>query len=254
MIIGKALPGHIFLMSLNLHLSISDINTVLGLSEPSKFNPYDDEGIRVYNAKKRLAVISLVTAWETFIEDILKYAFEHRIKNSIDPKDFEKVIKIILDDLKKSEIKPYDIILWTGDNWKRLIEKQFNKDIYSLHTPNADKINELFSHYLKINIIQFWKWTGLSHTKVKDKLQKLIKYRGEFAHRGQSLRNSDGEHHITLSQVNSFRNFIIKLSNCVVDSLGYKKPYTIEKVSGINAGNEEKYISKLELVINKDET
>jgi len=242
---------------MDLDFSISDINTVLELSTIYRTNLKDQDKERIYDAKKRLAIILLVTAWETYIEEVIKSEFSSKLRKSNDANEFKGVFRAIAKNRYQNGITADDILKWTGNGWKDLVKSQFEEDLASkkFNTPNADEIGKLFSHYLNIRIKKWWGWKGMTFAKVVKKLDNLINFRGEFAHRSLSQFRVVGHHRhsIKTSDIEKFKEFILRLAECISASLGYKKKNVdITKQAKMNVLNEDEYVSKLELVKPKE--
>jgi hypothetical protein len=72
-----------------------------------------------------------ITAWEAFIEDALRITFETRLSKAVTPADVNGAFRAIAAEWLNSRTgdkpKPDDLIRWTGDKWKEILNRRFAK-------------------------------------------------------------------------------------------------------------------------------
>jgi hypothetical protein len=127
---------------------VRDLLTYVSLLQDSN-NNVNTEVIR------RSSVVLTVTAWESFIEDILGLHVNHKLDNAKSPADFSSAFNTVADNWYKAiythqENRPNqnDFVKWTGDNWKELIREKLHDDLDSLNTPKSKNIRDLSKRYL----------------------------------------------------------------------------------------------------------
>jgi len=174
--------------TVNFNLAIKEVRDLLdfysGLSEDQNQN---NMNLEVF---KRSSVILMVTAWESFVEDMLGLHINHRLNDAKSPDDISKAFNTVANSwyvaiLNKYENhpKPRDFTRWTGDNWKELIREKLREDLISLNTPKSKNIGNLSKRYLGVDITQEWNMPRITAQQVSGKLDRLIELRGEITHR-----------------------------------------------------------------------
>lgn len=56
-------------------------------------------------------------------------------------------------------------------------------DLRYFHSPNTDKVRNLFKKYLSVDVTQGWTWNNYDPARAKSELDKLVSKRGDIAHR-----------------------------------------------------------------------
>lgn len=148
-------------------------------------------------ALKKSAVILTVTAWETYIEDVLRSEFKQRLQQATAPVDFGKDLEA----LAQAWLAPYreagqypsakDLASWSGDGWKQLLRSRFDEELDALHTPSTKKVSQLTRRYLGVNVTAEWRWPGVNNETAKRRLNELIKLRGNLVHRSRDFWELD---------------------------------------------------------------
>ena len=143
---------------------------------------------REHDIFKRAALILLVTAWETFIEDTLNELFTDRLATAKSPKDIDSTFRAVAHSMADSaKLQPNDLIAWAGDGWKSQIRKRFDEEIASLNTPNSENIQRLFKRYLNNDVTKSWTWQRTTRKIACERLDSLIRLRGGLVHRSKEL-------------------------------------------------------------------
>src|SRR5690606_16294045 len=102
---------------------------------------------------KRAGLVMALTAWETFVEDLLRETLESRLA---------LVLDFPLADLVRGRLEA---------------------DIKHLHNPNSEKTRRLFLDYLDIDVTESWRWPGFEPSAARKNLDRLLKIRGDAVHR-----------------------------------------------------------------------
>jgi hypothetical protein len=110
---------------------------------------------------KRAGLIMAMTAWETYVEDRLQEASNHR-----------------LGVLRNREIADF-------------VTAKLAEEIRRLHNPDYHKTIELFGDYAGVDLRKYWSWNNCDLRTVKEKLGQYMKLRGDIVHRSRTI--SPGE-------------------------------------------------------------
>lgn len=136
-------------------------------------------------------IVLITSFWEAYCEDIAAEAVERLVSDAPNATTLPVALqKRIAKELKAD---PHELAIWrlADDQWRatlqdRLVQLQEERN-RKLNTPNADNIDGLFRDAAGIEKISSgWYWSGMSAEQARDKLNSLIKLRGEVAHRGQA--------------------------------------------------------------------
>lgn len=103
---------------------------------------------------KRAGLVMALTAWETYVEDRVLEAVKHRV--SADATHAERFMLAKLDE-----------------------------ELRRFNTPATDKTRKLFMNYLETDVTTAWHWNGVDVAKAKEKLDALVKKRGDAVHRSK---------------------------------------------------------------------
>ena len=170
--------------------SISDVKTLMSLYDELASTKSGRPHVE-YEVLKRAAIILLVTAWESFIEDMIIQEFEKRLNNANNPKDVQTTFNSFANSWSSKiisrDIKPNELDSLTGDGWKILLLNMCRKEISSFNSPNYDNIDRLFKKYFDISAEQVLKVPGYNKMWIRTNLNGLINYRGNLVHRGKQM-------------------------------------------------------------------
>lgn len=133
-------------------------------------------------------IVLLVACWEAYVEDLTALAFDVLLSNATAASTFPKRVLVRIS--KTVRESPDDMAPWTlaDAGWRNVVTKYkndiFERFIGRLNTPKPAQVNELFEAVIGIsNITSCWHWKGMSATASQEKLTRLVKLRGEIAHR-----------------------------------------------------------------------
>src|SRR5260370_21013950 len=161
---------------------------------------------------KRTGVILAVTAWEAYIEDTLTQQFQERLQKAVAPDAIKSTFNSVSQAWLSSAPKPPDLAKWAGDGWKNVILEKFQHDIFALNTPNSDKLKNLFERYFNLDITKYWKWQKISSNTACQKLDALIKLRGELVHKGKEIFESKAK--VRRSNLVEAQSLVQRLVEC----------------------------------------
>ena len=98
-------------------------------------------------------------------------------------------------------------------------------DLKLFHSPSADRVRQLFQKYVSLDISDAWNWNNCDSAMAKKELNRLVKKRGDIAHR--SLRPSSGgpqpkQHAVTRDDLRKHIHFITQVANSTDSFLAAK--------------------------------
>ena len=106
---------------------------------------------------KRATLIMVLTAWETYIEDVARELFSYKF----------------------GALK--------GCHVGNFMNEQFELRLKTFHNPNSLKTKKLFEEIFGIDVTKQWTWNNYQdQDQVRSTLNKWIKKRGEAVHRSQT--------------------------------------------------------------------
>lgn len=79
----------------------------------------------------------------------------------------------------------------TDDPIQNFYRSSLETDLRSFHSPSTDRVRHIFQKYLSLDVSDAWNWNNCDSTKAKAELNRLVRKRGDIAHR--SLRPANGE-------------------------------------------------------------
>ncbi|HLB46994.1 MAG TPA: HEPN domain-containing protein [Anaerolineales bacterium] len=179
------LHGKIIVAAINCRLQLLDVRTLLFWHRRAKSLILKEDwySLEVF---KRAGIIISVTAWETFIEDVLSVEFAARLAKTETVEqtknNFRRIIKAPID---ANRLTTYDLANFSVDDLKGLISNRFNKELGGLHNPNSKNIRDLSTKFLGSDLTTNWQWRKVSSSVACQKLDTLMKDRGRLAHRNR---------------------------------------------------------------------
>jgi len=106
---------------------------------------------------KRAGLIMAMTAWETYVEDLLQEASAARLNLLSDP----QIVKFV--------------------------SKRLSVEIKRLHNPDYDKTIRLFRDFAGVDLKPYWSWSNHDLETVKQKLGQYLSLRGDIVHRSRVI-------------------------------------------------------------------
>jgi hypothetical protein len=169
-----------------------------------------DSAVAVLN---KSGVILLVACWEAFIEDLAEKTFSSVLGKAKNPYYFPKDVQKLLVKSLKDDPNELKILELAGDGWRGAL-KQYRVEktksfIGGLNTPSAKNIDDLFSGLIGLdNLSKCWSWHKTTPGSARARLTRLIKLRGDIAHRVKSKSGKS----IQKGTVESYLEFIQRLA------------------------------------------
>lgn len=132
---------------------------------------------------KRASLVMSLAALETYIED--------------------RVLEAVSDVCAQSNAE---------DRLKTFYKQSLEVELKSFHSPTVERIRSIFTKYLNLDVAEGWLWNNCSQEQAKIELNRLVKKRGDIAHR--SLRPMPGQpvgHAVTKDDMRRHIHFIKEL-------------------------------------------
>ena len=170
----------------NFEFAIDDVKRLLKLHD-AETKRHSGRPSRQIEFFKRAAIILSVTAWESFIEDTIRSCGRQRIAAAASPFEVEGTFNSIAQSWLQQAPKPPDLADWAGEGWKGILINRLEADLKALNTPSSGNVKALSKRYLDGDITMSWSWKGTSVAIAASRFDKLIRLRGEFAHRGPEI-------------------------------------------------------------------
>ena len=115
----------------------------------------NSEEHKASDALKRSALIMVLTAWETYVEDIVTELFDQKFGA-----------------LRGCQI---------GD----FMERQLELRLKTFHNPNSAKTKQIFEECFGFDVTESWAWNNYQPNQAREILNKWISKRGDAVHRSQ---------------------------------------------------------------------
>ena len=135
----------------NFELAIKDANDLLTCYDSLNAG----EQPNAPEVLKRAALIMVLTAWETYVEDLACEMLNSRFG----------ILK--------------------GSHVGKFIQDQLTVRLKIFHNPDSQKTKKLFEEFFGIDVTEKWIWNNYAPNQVRTELNKWIKRRGEAVHRAQ---------------------------------------------------------------------
>lgn len=142
--------------SLNtFHLAISEAKELLScydvLNEQNNISPPD--------SLKKASLIMALTAWETYVEDLVTELFEQKFS------------------------------LVMGSTLGNFAQRQLKERLKQFHNPDSRKTKQLFEEFFGIDVTEYWVWNNVFPKDAREQLNKWISIRGNAVHRVEVDKN-----------------------------------------------------------------
>lgn len=102
----------------------------------------------------------------------------------------------------------------TNETLANFFRGSLQADLKLFHSPSTDRVRQIFKKYLGLDVSDGWSWNHVDSEKARSELNRLVKKRGDIAHR--SLRPAAGEaqpqqHAVTRDELRKHIHFITQL-------------------------------------------
>ncbi|HNP36963.1 MAG TPA: HEPN domain-containing protein [Woeseiaceae bacterium] len=143
---------------------------------------------------KRAGLIMAMTAWETYVEDLLQEASSARL----------------------CQLANQDVA--------EFVSKKLSEEIKRLHNPDYNKTIELFRDYAGIDLTQYWSWNHYDLKTVRQRLGQYMKLRGDIVHRSRVVEPGAPSAHpvkkVDLEKAISFLKNLVEATEKAFTALG----------------------------------
>jgi hypothetical protein len=131
--------------------AIRDADELLGHFDAVNRKPPPDSA----EVLKRAGLVMALTAWETYVEDLLL------------------------------EIMQRKLGAVTGSYVGDFVMKKLHQDLKQFHNPSSDKTKRIFVEYVGLDVTLGWTWANYDPEKARSALNSWIAKRGDAVHRSR---------------------------------------------------------------------
>jgi hypothetical protein len=138
---------------------------------------------------KRAGLVMAFTAWETYVEDLIREAMQDRL----------------------------DLI--SGSAIGEFVARRLEEDLKRFNTPNSERTRKLFWDYLQIDVTANWVLANFDPSAAKKRLDLLISKRGEVVHRSINTAGKTTPHPVKrdeLAKAIAFLKELVKATDLAV--------------------------------------
>ncbi len=118
---------------------------------------------------KRAGLVMALTAWETYVEDRVVEAVHQRLSPG-------------------------------ASHSERFMLSKLEEELKRFHNPTSEKTKKLFADYLDVDVVAEWRWNGVDVTSAREKLDALVKKRGDAVHRSKVTAGGTAARHLVTKQ------------------------------------------------------
>ncbi|KJZ00772.1 HEPN domain-containing protein [Pseudoalteromonas ruthenica] len=137
----------------NFKISISES---LQLAECFDELNNNEIGLSCPDSLKKASLVMALTAWETYVEDVVK----------------EKVTE--------------NFKILEGSQVHDFVNRQLDTRLKMFHNPDSKKTKQLFEEFFGFDVTDHWQWNNTLPKQAREQLNKLIKKRGDAVHRSRT--------------------------------------------------------------------
>lgn len=105
---------------------------------------------------KRAGLVMALTAWETYIEDL--------------------IAEVVLGGNKHTD----------AGHAERFMQTRLQEELKRFNNPNSEKTRKIFLDYVGVDVTKHWKWNNYDPAAAKKKLDDLLGVRGDIVHRSKT--------------------------------------------------------------------
>jgi len=109
-----------------------------------------------------------------------------------------------------------------GGSIRNFYRNSLDIDLRSFHSPSTDRVRQLFQKYLSLDVSDAWNWNNCDAAKARAELNRLVKKRGDIAHRSLRPTNDEAQprqHAVTRDDLRKYIHFITQIANTTDDFL-----------------------------------
>lgn len=132
---------------------------------------------------KRAGLVMAMTAWETYVEDRVLEALQSRLNGD-------------------------------GGAAAKFMLMKLEEELKRFNNPTSAKTKKIFTDYLDIDIATGWKWNHFDPPRVTERLDELLRIRGDAVHRSKQMHpGMPAPHLVTKLQLEKAIRFLKELVN-----------------------------------------
>jgi hypothetical protein len=141
---------------------------------------------------KRAGLVMALTAWETYVEDRVREGVQRRR---------------VSDGTSHAE---------------RFMQARLEEELKRFHNPSAEKTRKLFTDYLEVDVTAAWSWQHYDPVKAREKLDALVKKRGDAVHRSKRRSAGPSPPHLVTKEdlektIRFLRELVIATDKALID-------------------------------------
>ncbi len=106
---------------------------------------------------KRAGLVMALTAWETYVEDLILEEVTSRLR------------------------------VVNGSYVGKFVIKRLEEELKRFHNPTSEKVRKIFLDFLEVDVTTHWEWSNYDCPKAKKNLDELISKRGDAVHRSKPV-------------------------------------------------------------------
>lgn len=145
-------------------------------------------GRRHVEVLNKSGIVLLVACWEAYVEDLAKAAFDALMAGAAEPKVFPNSVLVGASNPLRKDEDERRVWELAGEGWKAVLQSRrdelLDRYIGKMSTPSSEKVDELFEKLIGLKEgSSCWRWKGTSADAARARLARIIRLRGEIAHR-----------------------------------------------------------------------
>lgn len=163
-----------------------DVRRLLTIhTQVSGSKPGRRKNVEVLN---KSCIVLLTACWESFIEELASAAFAAMLKRARGHETFPYSVLVLASTELKDSKDNRQVWQLAGDGWRQILKrykkKLMVKYVEKFNTPSTTYVETLFDSLVGLSkISQYWSWSGMSTKRSANKLNSLVKLRGDIAHK-----------------------------------------------------------------------
>ena len=157
----------------------------------------------------RSAIVLLTAVWEGFVEDEAAQALERLVDASGSPDDLPPRLRSAV--AKEIKEDSHNLAAWklAGDGWRLYLRSRLpeyaDTRARGLNTPDSKRVDDLYDTTLGLQgITGAWRWQRMTPKRAREKLDALVRRRGDIAHGGEP----EGPATVQKAEVRGFKEHI----------------------------------------------
>lgn len=183
---------------------LMEIHTELGGSERGQ-----RVGLEPLN---RSAVVLLTAVWEGFVEDQAAEALDRLVEAASSPDDLPAQLRSTV--AREIREDPHNLAAWklAGDGWQHFLRSRLpeyaDARARGLNTPDSQRVESLYDRTLGLQgVTEAWRWQRMTCGRAREKLDAMIRRRGDIAHGGEPA----GPSTVQKAEVRGFEEHVLHL-------------------------------------------